>query len=505
MIDILWIDDEIESLQSIIKFLSERDFKVLGIDNAEDAFSIIEEESVSLIILDQMMPGLDGMGFLEKMESIGIEIPVVMMTKIDDENFMEEVFAKKVEDILIKPVSPKQVLAVCKKYLQKEKILEETTQRGYGRESREILMGLNNIVSIDDWYKIAMWVSRWNIKLDKSEYRDLRDLHKITIQNLNNEFIYFIKNKYRSVLDDNSITKSNNLLKNKVFQHLSSNKKIYFILFDCMRLDIWLIFKEMLEIYFNIKTDCYMSILPTLTSYSRNSIFSGKFPDEMGDMYQTIWDENDLKQNRFEEGNLKKLLLRYNYTNWDNFEYVKLVDLNFAGRMGVYNKPGFIAIVVNFLDMLIHFRAKSELTKRSLPNDTAFRKIVKNWFENSKFLEFFERISQEDAVIFITSDHGAITVKKDLFVKGSRISNIQFRYAEGYSIMSDKRNTMTFFNPSAFHLPSKGMNYRYILALGDSYLKPKDYKGIDFSGTMQHGGISIEEMILPIATLKPKK
>ncbi len=503
MSKILWIDDEIMSLTSIIRFLKGRGFDVIGIANAEDAFPVIEEQDIGLIILDQMMPGLDGMSFIAMMRKAGKEIPIVFMTKIDDENFMEEVFAQRVEDILIKPVNPKQVLAICKKYLEKDKIVIETTERTYGRESRDILMNINNITDIEGWYRIAEWIAKWNIMLDLPEHKELRDIHESTVLNLNLEFLNFIKRNYKYLINDEKVVKSNNLIRKKI--DLDDNKKIYFILFDCMRLDLWLIIKSMISKYFNIKEDYYTSILPTLTSYSRNSVFSGKFPDEMSDLYETIWNENDIRQNRFEEENLKRLLMKLGYNNWNNFEYVKLVDLNFAGRMGKYDQPGFVAIVVNFLDMLIHYRGRSDLAKKSLPNDTAFRKIVKNWFENSKFPEFFKIISEENSVVYVTSDHGAITVKNDVIIKGSRISNIQFRYAEGFSIFGDKKNALTLFDPQTFHLPSKGSNYRYIFALKNYYLKPKDYTGPGYAGSMQHGGISIEEMILPIAKLTPKR
>ncbi len=503
MSKILWIDDEIASLTSIIRFLESRKFEVIGIANAEDAFPIIDEQNIGLIILDQMMPGLDGMGFIEMIRKTGKEIPIVLMTKIDDENFMEEVFAQRIEDILIKPVNPKQVLAICKKYLEKDKIVMETTERTYGRESRDILMNINNIENIMGWYNVAEWIAKWNIILDSPEHLELRNIHESTVQNLNLEFINYIKRNYKYLIENDEVVKSNNLIRKEI--DIDTDKKVYFILFDCMRLDLWLIIKSMISKYFNVKEGHYMSILPTLTSYSRNSIFSGKFPDEMSDLYETIWNENDIRQNRFEEDNLKSLLGKLDYKNWNNFEYVKLVDLNFAGRMGKYNQPGFVAIVVNFLDMLIHYRGKSDLAKKSLPNDTAFRKIVKNWFENSKFPEFFRIISEENSIIYVTSDHGAITVKNDIIIKGSKISNIQFRYAEGFSIFGDKKNTLTLFDPKSFHLPSKGPNYRYIFALKNNYLKPKDYSGPSYAGSMQHGGISIEEMILPIAKLTPKR
>lgn len=249
-------------------------------------------------------------------------------------------------------------------------------------------MNINNITDIEGWYRIAEWIAKWNIMLDLPEHKELRDIHESTVLNLNLEFLNFIKRNYKYLINDEKVVKSNNLIRKKI--DLDDNKKIYFILFDCMRLDLWLIIKSMISKYFNIKEDYYTSILPTLTSYSRNSVFSGKFPDEMSDLYETIWNENDIRQNRFEEENLKKLLMKLGYNNWNNFEYVKLVDLNFAGRMGKYDQPGFVAIVVNFLDMLIHYRGRSDLAKKSLPNDTAFRKIVKNWFENSKFPEFLK-------------------------------------------------------------------------------------------------------------------
>jgi CheY-like chemotaxis protein len=513
---ILWVDDEIDQLKSQIIFLEEKGYKITPVSNGDDAVKQVEKKTYDLILLDEMMPGKDGLTTLEEIKELNPHVPVIMITKSEEEDLMEQAIGKKIDDYLTKPVNPSQILSAVKKILEAKKIREDHLSKEYLKDFRGISNLLNTQMGWQDWVEIHKTLSEWDLEVENLKDSGLKQTHLDQRKECNLQFGKYIENEYLGWLESkDSPPLSTDVFKNYLFPVLSQGKSLFFIVIDCMRLDQWLMIEPLLDEYFIIKTDYCFSVLPTATPYSRNAIFSGISPLDLASKYPELWKrgpEDELSRNRYEAKLMKEQLIRSGLRLRSEPKYVKILDKeegeNLSKKITTYTDVSIFSIVFNFLDMLAHGRSESELLKEITPDEAAFRSLMRSWFTHSSLFEILRYLSTQDCDVVITTDHGSVLGTRGTIAYGRRDTSPNLRYKYGDNLKCDPKEALLIKNPKEYRLPVYSMSTTYIIAKEDFYFvyptKLSEYRR-EYRNTFQHGGISLEEMILPLATLKPKR
>lgn len=522
---ILWVDDEIELLRSHILLLSEKGYSVDTATNGEDAIELFRASGFDLVFLDEMMAGMGGLRTLAELKEIHPEVPVVMITKNEDEGLMENAIGQKISDYLTKPVNPSQVLLAVKKFLESKKITDEHVSRDYIKEFNEISSLLHGNPHVSEWVRIHERLTEWSLELDERPDLGLRQTLNDQIRECNVEFGKFIERNYRNWVELPASTKSGggqsrpvlspDVVERYLIPELDENTSVFFFVIDCLRLDQWLAMESVLREYFTISRDSYFSILPTATPYSRNAIFSGSWPNEIERRFPELWsqgEDDDTSLNRNEHQFLDDLLQRRKVNLNPESKYIKILDAEFGRgieqNIASYAKNKLTAIVVNFVDMLAHGRSDSALLKEIAPDEAAYRSLTMSWFAHSSLFGMLRTLSQQKNVrIVLTTDHGSIRCLHGAKVLGDREASTNLRYKFGRNLKADERQAVFVRNPSDFKLPKRGVTTNYIIAKEDYFfVYPTDYNRYlnQYRDSFQHGGISMEEMILPIVKLTPK-
>ena len=513
MPNILWADDEIDQLQSHILFLQKKGFDIVPVSNGEDAVSIIEEQKFDLVFLDEQMPGMGGLETLEKIKASQPLLPVIMITKSEEESIMEDAIGAKISDYLIKPVNPNQILLTVKRILERSRLQTEKSAQSYLKDFGNLSSRIHPDTSWEEWIGIYKELSKWQIDLGDGD-EALQQVLEDQVVEANREFGKFIEREYVHWLDQNEEAPliSQGIFKKYVFPHLKDGKKTMFFLIDCMRYDQWLVFEPYLAKMFDISTDFYFSILPTATPYSRNAIFAGVSPLEISQMYPKLWDQgqDETSLNRHEEELLQKQLDRAGIDI--NFKYEKILNAEdgrqVAGKMKSFAQSKLAAFVFNFVDTLVHSRSDSDVIKELAPDVSAFRSITEAWFQHSSLLQMFKELADEDVTVVVTTDHGSVRSLRDTKVFGDRDTATSLRYKYGRNLNAENQNAVIQIKDARkFKLPDLGKASDYLIAREDYYfVYPTNYHKYQnrYKDTFQHGGASMEEMILPVATLTPK-
>lgn len=513
-ISILWVDDEIEQLKPHMIFLENKGFKVTPVTNGEDALSMVGDQHYDIIFLDEQMPGMDGITTLNELKSIQPGIPVIMITKSEEEEIMEDAIGGKISDYLIKPVNPNQILLTVKRILDRHRIRDEKSAQSYLRSFNEISEMINEQPEWDDWIKIYRRLTNWDMELKSSEEGLLQVLQD-QFQSANTEFGKFIESEYydwlRASREDRPML-SPDLMTDVVMPTINEGKSTFLFLIDCMRYDQWLVFEKMLSPYFNIQTDFYYSILPTATPYSRNAIFSGLYPLQIEKHYPGLWtrsDENETSLNQHEAELLSAQFDRKKTGITPKYE--KILHSGEGKRISEkiinYTQSSFTAFVINFVDTLVHTRSDSQVLKEIAPDVPAFRELTRTWFAHSSLFQMLKKLSEQDVNIIITTDHGSIRAMRDTKVLGDRDTSTSLRYKFGRHLKCDDHAAIYIDKPADYFLPRANMNTTYIIAKEDYYfVYPTNYNKYQnkYRDTFQHGGASMEEMILPLARLQTK-
>jgi CheY-like chemotaxis protein len=517
---ILWVDDEIELLRSHIIFLSEKGYEVDTVTNGTDAVSAVKENNYDLIFLDEMMAGMGGLETLGQIKNINSSIPVVMITKSEEETLMNEAIGGKISDYLTKPVNPSQVLLVCKKLLEGKKISEQYAAKDYLVDFNQITQALMSDLDFDEWINIYSKLVNWSIELDQHSEIGLEQSLNDQFKEANKEFSKFIEKNYRNWVSENDNRDVPNLTpqitEKYVLKHLKDeSQSVFFFVIDCLRLDQWLIMEKHISDLFKIEKDYYYAILPTATPYARNSLFAGLYPSEIERYYPDLWvsgndDENSM--NKFEKELLQNLLLRKRVKLRNDLKYIKIIDpevgRNFEQNIHSFQNNHLTAVVVNFLDMIAHGRSDSDLLKEIAPDEAAYRSLTNSWFMHSSLLGVFRSLAKmKNVKIIITTDHGSIRSLRGAKVLGDREASTNLRFKFGRNLKVEDKHAIFVKNAQEYKLPKRGVTINYIIAKEDYYfVYPTDYHKFltYYKDTFQHGGISMEEMILPIITLDPK-
>jgi CheY-like chemotaxis protein len=523
-IRILWADDEIETLKPHVKFLEAKGMAVTGVTNGEDALDLARAQDFDVVFLDENMPGLSGLETLARLKALRPHVPVVMITKSEEENVMEDAIGSKISDYLIKPVNPNQVLLSVKKLVQGRELVSAKTTEGYQRDFREIAMAFFDRLDTTGWADIYRKLMHWDTELRTSgSDSGMRDVLASQWQEGNTNFGKFVMEHYLDWVNTDyspSQEARRPLLSPELLRHRvrplfdSPQESLFVIVLDCLRYDHWRAFTQVLAPYFAVeREEAYFSILPTATQYARNAIFSGLFPLDIHERYPRLWvfDDEEGGKNANEEALLREFLTRnrldvkWSYTKVITNEHGKQLEDNALNLC--QNDVNFV--VVNFIDLVAHARAEMSLIKELAPDEAAFRSLSESWLQHSSFLAALKKLRDRNVRILITTDHGVIRVRRPAKIVGDRETSVNLRYKHGRNLNYDEKARYIFSvkKPKEARLPTATVSGSYAFCAEDYYfVYPNNYNHFvrHYEDTFQHGGISMEECIIPLAVLVPR-
>lgn len=514
-ITILWVDDEIQHLKPHILFLQEKGYAVETANSGDVALETLKNNHFDIVFLDENMPGLSGLETLNRIKNMKAQLPVIMITKSEEEHIMEDAIGSKISDYLIKPVNPNQILLSLKKILDNRRLVSEKTTSGYQQDFRNIGMTLSDKLSFTEWCEVYKKLIFWELELEKSLDQGMFDILKMQKAEANKQFGRFIENNYIAWLngkDTNPPLLSHTILKNRLNPALEKEGPIFLFLIDNLRYDQWKTIQPVVEEFFRVDTEeIYSSILPAATQYARNSFFAGLMPSEIEKKYPNLWlnDEDDGGKNQHEEELMAAQLKRWNKDI--KFSYNKITNLA-AGKKLAENMNNLMQnklniIVYNFVDMLSHARTEMEVIRELADNEKAYRSITKSWFENSPLHSMFSQLAEKKARIIITTDHGTIKVTEASKLVGDRNLTTNLRYKTGKSMDYVKKDVFEVRNPADAFLPKQHVSSVYVFAKEDLFFAyPNNYNHYVsyYRNTFQHGGVSLEELLIPYVTLSSK-
>jgi len=477
----------------------------------------VKSTAFDLVFLDEMMAGMGGLRTLAEIKDLHPSLPVVMITKNEEESLMEEAIGSKINDYLTKPVNPSQVLMACKKFLEGKKIAGAAVSRDYIQGFNQLSAALMTGPDYNEWISIYSRLSDWAMELDTHTELGLKQTLTDQLRECNLAFGKYVEKHYRDWIAQKSDrpTLSPEVVDRFVIPEIQSGKSVILFVIDCLRLDQWRVMESLLHDYFTITTQYYYSILPTATPYSRNAIFSGSYPSDLELRFPELWEkseDDETSRNRYEKQFLEKLLERRKIVLKPELKYVKILDPEFGrsieSNIGTYAQSKLTAIVVNFVDMLAHGRSDSTLLKEIAPDESAYRTLTQSWFLHSSLFGMLKTLSRNKNVkVLLTTDHGSIRCLRGTKVLGDREASTNLRYKYGRNLKAEDKAAIFVKDPAEYRLPRRGVTVNYIIAKEDYYfVYPTDYHRYlnQYRDSFQHGGVSLEEVILPMATLEPK-
>ena len=520
---LLWVDDEIEQLRAQILFLEKKGYEVTTVSNGTDAIDLCREHNYDLVLLDEQMPGISGLETLQRIKEIHPTTPVVMVTKSEEENIMEQAIGQKIADYLIKPVNPNQILLTLKKNIHRKEIETEVTQSQYQQNFQQIAMQIMDCREWKDWTDVYRRLVHWELELSSTD-SNMTEMLATQKEDANIGFAKFIKKHYLDWVTSLSLTYagrqetiqrpvlSPEVFKTKVFPLLNSHQKVFLVVLDNFRYDQWRMLARELSEQFDIDEDLYCSILPTATQYARNAIFSGLMPNKIAQMFPSLWVDEDEEEgkNLNEEPLIQTQMERYRRK--ESFSYHKINNSadaeRFMQQFQQLERHELNVVVFNFIDMLSHARTESKMVRELASNESAYRSITQSWFRHSVISDFFKQLAQTDYKVIVTTDHGSIRCTQPVKIVGDRNTNTNLRYKLGKNLAYDDKSLFIIKEPQKALLPMPNLSTSYVFATSDSFFAyPNNYNYYVsyYRDTFQHGGISMEEMIIPLVTLTGKK
>jgi CheY-like chemotaxis protein len=513
---ILWADDEIDLLEAHVLFLGQYGYQITPVSNGEDAINRVMSEPFDAVLMDEHMPGMDGIETAAVIKEKRPGLPVIMITKSEEESLMDSALGAKITDYLTKPVNPTQILVALKKVIERSQIEQKIVTRDYLQEFRQISLKLAEGPTWREWSEIHQRLCSWEIELDHQPDEGLKHSIEGQREECNIEFGKFVEEHYGDWVWGriDAPPLSTDVVRNWVMPHLAAGENVLFLVIDCMRSDQWFALEPLLYDSFRITRDFHFSILPSATPYSRNALFSGLFPGEIEKDYPDLWKRNEddeMSSNRFERQLLDKQLQRLGVTVEPEPKYVKILDPEEANntlrKVNQYFNNRLVSMVFNFVDMLGHSRSQSEVIREMLPHEAGYRSVVRAWFEHSSLRQILQAFGKQKWTVVVTSDHGSIRAVKGAKVVSDREASTNLRFKHGRNLKAEARQAIIVNEPADYRLPRRGLNIGYIVAKENYYfVYPTNYHKYLalYKDSFLHGGCSLEEMVLPVVIMEGK-
>ncbi len=511
---LLWADDEIDLLNAHIIFLQSKGYEVTKVTNGPDAIQACKEESFDLILLDENMPGLTGLETLASIKQLHPTTPVVMVTKSEEEDIMEQAIGSKIADYLIKPVNPNQILLTLKKNIHSKEIVAEKANSAYQQNFGKLAMQISDARTIEEWQEVYKKIVYWELQLESADTQ-MHEMLKSQKDDANNMFGRFVKKNYMEWLASQREERplmSNDLFRERIFPLIDNGEKVFLIIIDNFRYDQWRVLADEIGSDFTIEEELYTSILPTATQYARNAIFSGLMPSQIKEMFPNLWvdEEEEEGKNLNEEQLIATQIARYRRK--DTFSYSKVLTSTAADKyldtLNSLTKNDLNVLVVNFIDMLSHARTESLMVRELAANEAAYRSITLSWIRHSAIKRLFQYLADSNYTVVITTDHGSIQVDTPTKVIGDKNTNTNLRYKLGKALNYSGKDVFEIREPHKAFLPAPNISTSYIFATSTNFFAyPNNYNYYVqyYKDTFQHGGISMEEVMIPFVKLKPKR
>jgi CheY-like chemotaxis protein len=518
---ILWADDEIDLLKPYILFLNQKGYDVTPVNSGADALEKVDEQPFDVVFLDENMPGISGLETLTQMKQTRPNLPVVMITKSEEEHIMEGAIGAKIADYLIKPLNPNQILLSVRKILDSKRLVEERTNLSYQQDFRNLAMQYSDRIGHEEWADIYKRLIFWELEIDQTENKSMSEVLNMQKAEANANFAKFVEENYEDWLNDPKADRplmSHQLMRKKVFPLVDGTAPLFFILIDNLRYDQWKVIENTLKDYFTVEEESsYYSILPTTTAFARNAIFAGMLPSDIERLYPRLWvHDTEGDQKNDEEGlnahedeflmmqiQKSRLNIKASYHKILNVGQGKSLVDNFNNLM----QNQLNVVVYNFVDMLSHARTDMAMIKELAPDESAYRSLTASWFQHSPLLDLLRKIAEKGSRVVLTTDHGMIRVQKPVRIIGDRTVNTNLRYKQGKNLNFEDDHVLVCRKPERFFLPKLNVSTAYVFTEGDyffAYPNNYNYYVSYYRDTFQHGGVSLEEMIIPIVTLRAK-
>lgn len=512
--NILWVDDEVESLKSQILFLKNKGYEVNAVTNGYDALEAIQTDNIDVVLLDESMPGMTGLETLAKLKEIKPMLPVVMVTKNEAEYIMEEAIGSQITDYLIKPVNPNQVLMSLKKIMDGKRLVSERTTTVYQQEFRNLFMALSADPDYNEWKELYKKLIYWELEMSRSESSEMMEVHNTQKVEANVEFFKYVHKNYANwIKTGEGPLLSHNVFREKIKPHLSKDKSTFLVVIDNLRFDQWKMIEPIISGTFKLlEEDSFYSILPTATQYARNALFAGMMPIDIERTFPNEWknDDDEGGKNLFEEKFLNYQMDALGLGDHKT-QYLKITNnengKNFEDEVHNYLNNDLTVVVYNFVDMLSHARTEMEVLKELASDETSYRSLTVSWFEHSPLYRALKKVADKNIQLIITTDHGTMRVKTPSKCIGDRHTTTNLRYKHGRNLQYEDKDVLSFRNPADAGLPRPNISSTYIFAKNDVFLcYPNNYNHYVnyYKNTFQHGGISLEEMIVPIVRMESK-
>jgi len=513
---ILWVDDEIDLLKPHLLFLQARGYLVDAITNGDDALELMKTNRYDLILLDEQMPGRRGLDVLEILRREDPHARVVMVTKSEEDKTMTEAIGRRVDDYLVKPTSPRQVLSMVTRILEGSSIQQQRAAQDFAARFGRLSMKRQEARTAEEFTQIYVELTDWHIRLEEAGEEGLLDTVQSLMTDLRHDFGAWVDREYpawvRGAEDRPEL--SVDVVRNHLVP-LLAHDPVYFVVLDCMRLDQWRVIAPLLAEHFEIEESYHYSILPTATPYARNAIFSGQYPDDIAKDRPEWWDASDDEGslNAFEDELLVEQLKRI--TGRDvPVHYEKIFSDRDSDHVrarihhSLRTPRRVVALVFNFVDLMTHGRSESPILMEVARDEAALRDVTRSWFERSTAFSVLKEAAVAGHRVVMTTDHGSILCQHPTTVFARRDATSNLRYKFGSDLRAEEpAHTFSTDDAADLRLPGGRLGTKYLVARDDYFFvyptKLREYQA-RYKNSFLHGGVSPEEMIVPIAHLTPR-